>query len=96
MFETPTASDAIFEVVEDDDWVLRIHVSGEGYVARALPLVAYVGDVQVRQIQTFPGADGFTGALDAVPPDGAVLRLGWADDAELVDTPIVFHTGPNV
>jgi hypothetical protein len=96
MFETPTASSAIFEVLEGGPWPLRIHVSGEGYAFRSATLHAAVGDVPVEQIRTWGNEGGFTGVLAEMPADGAVLRVGWADDVELAETPVVFHTGDNV
>jgi hypothetical protein len=95
MSDTPTATEALFEVLEGEPWPLRVHVSGTGYVARALPLVASVGDVVVQQIRTWADESGFTGVLRELPADGDVLRIGWADD-ELVATPVVFQGGGNV
>jgi hypothetical protein len=96
MFETPTATSAIFELLEGQPWPLRIHVVGSGYVARAAPLYAAVGDVAVRHVRTWGDEGGFTGVLPELPADGDVLKIGWADDAELVETGVVFHTGDNV
>ncbi len=91
MFEPPTATHAIFELLEGEPWPLRIHVAGEGYVARALPLAAVVGDVVVEQVVEDPTGRGFTGVLAEVPEEGAVLKVGWID-SDLVATDVVFHT----
>ncbi|GAA1197112.1 hypothetical protein F4556_007322 [Kitasatospora gansuensis] len=94
MFETPTATGAFFEELEGEPWPLRVHVSGTGYVRRAVQVAAVVGEVVVEQIIPAAGGDGFTGMLAAVPAEGDVLKVGWADD-ELVDTPVVFHAAGN-
>ena len=92
MFDQPTATDAIFELLEDEPWPLRIHVSGQGYVARAVPVAATVGEVVVQHIIPPPEGRGFTGVLAETPDEGAVLKVGWAD-SELVATAVTFQTG---
>lgn len=93
MFDNPTAEDAIFEVLDDEPHVMRLHVAGTGFAARAMPLRAMVGDVEVHHIITWIGGDGFTGVLDETPADGDTLRIGWADGGDLADTPVIYHAG---
>lgn len=96
MSEPLTATSGLFEIVEDEAWPMRIHVEGAGYAQRASLLRAKVGAVPVGQIRTYATENGFTGVLEQVPADGDVLAIGWAEDVELIATPVVFHTGPNV
>jgi hypothetical protein len=95
MFDRPVATEATFEVTDDPEHPLRLHVVGTGFVDRALPLCAMVGEVEVIQVRFWIGGDGFSGDLNALPSEGDVLRLGWFDDGDLVDTPVVYHASGN-
>lgn len=95
MYEQPTATSAIFELLSGEPWPIRIHVSGSGYLARAIPPAAAVGDVVVQQLMAYPGGGGFTGVLAESPAEGDVLKVGWLG-SPLVETPVVFHAGGNV
>jgi hypothetical protein len=71
-------------------WVLCICAQGDGFVERAVPLSAKVGDVVVQAIYQSPAGDGFTGFLATMPADGAVLSIGYD---ELAPTSIVYQSG---
>jgi hypothetical protein len=93
MFDTPTATHALFELLEAGSYPLRIHVAGSGYVARAIPVAAAVGPVMVQGIMAHPDGQGFTGVLAELPTEGDVLKVGWLGQ-ELVDTTVVY--GPDL
>jgi hypothetical protein len=69
-------------------WALYMSAQGDGFVERAIPLSATVGDVPVEAIYQSPAGDGFMGFLASVPADGAVLSIGYD---ELVPTAVVYH-----
>lgn len=77
-----------------DPWVARVWVFGDGFVSRAAPPFAVVGDVVVQGIVTAPDDQGFSGTLASEPADGAHLKVGWSPD-ELTDTDVVY-TAPAV
>lgn len=92
MFDNPTATEAIFEQIQQGPWKVRVHVIGSGYVKRAVPAAAVVGDVEVQQITLHPDGRGFTGLMDDRPRHGDVLKVGWLG-SPLVATPVVYRTG---
>jgi hypothetical protein len=71
-------------------WALCVFAQGNGFVDRAIPLSATVGDVLVEAIYQSPAGDGFIGFLASVPADGAVLSIGYD---ELVPTSVVYQSG---
>jgi hypothetical protein len=91
----PTASAAQFlpppEGAPFGPWALYVSVQGDGYVERAIMLSATVGDIPVQMIYQSPGGDGFIGFLATVPPDGAVLSIGYE---QLAPTSIVYQSPP--
>jgi hypothetical protein len=90
-----TVNSAMFEVIEDANYVLRLHAAGEGFDNISLTASAIVGDVPVERVVHFPTGNGFTGLLARVPPEGAVLRVGWTP-GHFVDTAVTFQSAPNV
>jgi hypothetical protein len=74
---------------------LRIDVEGSGFVSRAVPLAAYVGDVPVERIVTKLGFSGFAGMLRMLPPEGAELKVGYLD-SPLMSTGFTYQTPPPV
>ena len=91
----PNVNVAFFEAVESDDsgWRVRVALGGDGFVDRAAPVIATVGDVPVEAIAV--SAESATGFLSTVPPPGAPLRVGYLDTG-LHDTGITFPDQPNV
>jgi hypothetical protein len=88
-----TVDSANFEVLAASpipDWVVRVTVKGDGFVPRAVPLDAAVGEVPVVGIVFDLDGGGFVGYLTSAPPDGATLKVGYLDD-ELTDTGITFN-----
>jgi hypothetical protein len=86
---------AVFEPVETDpneevSWTLRISVTGSGFIARAKPVVAQVGDTPVEGIMLLPDGGGFLGFLSSAPPIGARLVVGYLDEA-MVETDVAFE-----
>lgn len=90
----PNVTDAFFERLEPGKagWVVRISVGGDGFVMRASPLVAEVGDVPIEGLIINGG--GAIGFLRAIPPAGAPLRIGYLD-LGLNDTGITYPAEPN-
>jgi hypothetical protein len=95
MYDTPTATHALFELLQEGPYPLRIHVSGSGYVRRAIPVAAAVGPVMVQDILPHPDGEGFTGVLAELPTEGDALKVGWLG-RELVDTGVVYGPEGNV
>ncbi len=88
---------ATFEILAEPpmpDWIVRVTAQLEGYEIRAVPLVARVGDVPVVGLRQNHDLTGFVGYLTTIPPDGAHLFVGYADD--LQDTGIAFEAPPIV
>jgi hypothetical protein len=91
----PTVEDAWFEVLPEEEgigWLVRVSFTGEGFVERAAPLAAMVGDVVVEAISV-AGPDGAVGFLAEVPPGGARLVVGYLDTG-LEETDITFPDPP--
>ena len=87
-------NDAIFESLEGAAWVLRLSVLGAGFDVCSTSITAVVGDVPVELVVHNPDGTGFSGVLATVPPNGAVLKVGWTPDT-VADTAVTFHAGPN-
>jgi|SoimicmetaTmtHPB_FD_contig_31_5420020_length_806_multi_2_in_0_out_0_2 hypothetical protein len=93
-----TVESASFEILAEPpvpEWIVRVTAKGSGFVVRAIPLSARVGDVPIEGLLTDDDRNGFVGYLRAVPPDGAHLFVGY-NVADLVDTGIEFNAPPNV
>jgi hypothetical protein len=69
-------------------WALRVFVTGNGFVARAIKLSAAVGAIPVQGIFLFPDSSGFAGYLATTPNDGDALSLGFIQPTV---TNLVFH-----
>jgi hypothetical protein len=92
---TPTVSHAFFEPLadsEDAGWLVRVALVGEGFVERAAPLVAQVGDVEVEALSS-TGETGAVGFLTEEPPAGARLSVGYLDTG-LAETDITYPAPP--
>ena len=85
----------LFEVIEDGNYVLRLFAGGTGFAAVSRTVTAVVGDVPVDLVVHNPNGDGFSGMLATVPPEGAVLRVGWTPDS-MADTAVTFSTVADV
>lgn len=72
------------------EWVMRVTVKGSGFVIRALPLMAQVGDLTVEGLQLNPDGTGFVGYLPTEPAQGAMLRVGYPE-GEIMDTDFTYH-----
>jgi len=91
----PTVEEAWFEALPEEEstgWLVRVSLAGEGYVERAAPLIAKVGDVPVVAMSV-TGPDGAVGFLAEVPPGGARLSVGYIDSG-LEETDITFPDPP--
>jgi hypothetical protein len=90
----PNVTSAVFQEPDANaiggPWVLSIVVQGDGFVARGMPLTATVGDVPVQSIFLYPDATGFSGLLDTLPADGAVLSVGYE---QVLATDVVYQAG---
>ncbi|MGD0452777.1 MAG: hypothetical protein ABSB69_04210 [Solirubrobacteraceae bacterium] len=71
-------------------WALRVSVSGTGFDARGLALMASVGAVPVQGILLDPDGSGFSGYLASTPADGDALAIGFA---QLTATDLLYHPG---
>ncbi|WP_406833974.1 hypothetical protein [Pseudomonas asiatica] len=84
---------AQFEMLEErpiPEWEIRVTVKGSGFVIRALPLMAQVGDLIVEGLQLNPDGTGFVGYLPTEPAQGSMLRVGYPE-GELVKTEFTYH-----
>jgi hypothetical protein len=91
----PTVEEAWFDMLPEEEgtgWLVRVSFVGEGFVDRAAPLSAKVGDVAVDAISV-TGPDGAVGFLAEVPPGGARLLIGYLDTG-LEETDITFPDPP--
>ena len=91
----PTVEEAFFEALPEEEgtgWLLRVSLAGQGYVERAAPLLAKVGDVDIETI-SITGPDEAVGFLAEVPPGGARLVIGYSDTG-LEETEITFPDPP--
>jgi hypothetical protein len=92
---TPTVSHAFFEPLPDSEesgWLVQVALVGEGFVERAAPLVARLGDVVVEGLST-TGETGAVGFLSEEPPGGARLSVGYLDTG-LAETDITYPSPP--
>jgi hypothetical protein len=65
-------------------------VTGTGFEARGLPLLASIGAVVVEAILPFPDGSSFSGYLATTPNDGDVLSFGFAVSTV---TELAYHSG---
>ena len=91
--DEPTASAIQFQTSDPTapggPWQLTMVVTGSGFEARGLPLLATVGAVVVQAIFLFPDGSGFSGYLASTPNDGDALSLGFA---ALTATDLVYQS----
>jgi len=92
--DEPTATAIEFAPPDPDapggPWALRVSVTGSGFTARALPLLASVGSLPVQGIILNPDESGFGGYLGSTPADGDALAIGFAEPTV---TDLLFHPG---
>ena len=87
-------SEAVFEKLEEPlgSLVIRVSVGGSGFVERAVPVAARVGDVPLQRIVVSPDGEGIVGFLDAEPADGAHLAVGYLGEEE-IETDFAYRHG---
>jgi hypothetical protein len=93
--EDPQVTSASFTTLEQavgPGWRVRVDISGQDFLDRAVPLVAQVGDVPVESLMVMPGGTALVGFLPEEPADGAKLALGYADTG-LQDTDVEYEAG---
>ncbi len=93
-----------FEALEDvpaellDRWKMRVIVEGEGFEARALPIVVEVGEQRAQMLVTLitDEADvaGVQGLLPKIPTPGDEVSVGYAD-RPLIATGHEFSDNPS-
>lgn len=92
--DEPTATAIQFATpdpnVPGGPWALTVTVTGSGFVARGLPLLARIGAEPVQAIFLYPDGSGFNGQLANTPADGDALILGYAAQTT---TDLVFQSG---
>lgn len=76
------------------DYQLSVRVAGSGFIDRAAPLLAAVGDVPVREIMVGSEGAGFTGFLEREPAAGDRLVVRYADTPP-VDTEVTYPGEPD-
>ena len=90
-------TNVLYENVEptaDLPYVLRVHLVGHGFVNRAVPVIGAVGDQPLDAVIVDQTLDAASGFLRAVPPAGAMVRVGYLDTG-LADTEFSFPSIPN-
>ncbi len=65
---------------------IRVTLHGDGFVARAMPLVITIGGVWVRRYKIAPDRRSVICFLDEMPEDGAVISVGYGGE-ERVELP---------
>jgi hypothetical protein len=92
--DEPTATGISFEppspALPGGPWALAMTVTGSGFAARSLPLLASVGNQGVQGIFLNPDGSGFSGFLAQMPTDGDVLSIGFE---KLTPTALAYHPG---
>jgi hypothetical protein len=71
---------------------MHLQVRGEGFVARAVPLLARLGQQMVGRVVLSADGRGFAGILERTPQEGDRLHVGYAD-GELQPTDVVYRSG---
>lgn len=85
--------DAAFEPVAEPPvpgWKVRVTVVTTEPTERAAPVVGVVGEVPLAGIVSRLDGPGVIGFLADEPPDGAELKIGYADEG-LVETGITYE-----
>ncbi|HEX8861551.1 MAG TPA: hypothetical protein VGC06_21115 [Actinomycetes bacterium] len=81
-------TDVIFERPDDPPdpaYVLRVSIVGTGLTRSGPQLVAQVGDIPVRDLISLFEQEGVVGFLEAEPPVGAAVRVGYLGK-EMIDS----------
>lgn len=73
---------------------MGIHVTGENFLHRAMPLLARLGQQMVSKVVVRADGRGFTGVLEHDPREGDRLYLGYAG-RPLRETAVVFRGRPS-
>lgn len=73
------------------DGKVHLIVDGDGFIERAVPLQARVGDQIVHRMSIANLGRGFAGSLEREPRDGDRLFVGYE---ELQPTSVTFRRGP--
>lgn len=71
-------------------WVMRVIIKGLNFETRSAPIVAKVGELDVDLIQVAPDGTIVSGLIAEVPTPGSRLKIGYMNDAELIDTTVTF------
>ena len=71
---------------------VHLHVEGDNFVERAVPVLARVGEQMVSGLLLHGDGRGFAGTLERRPRDGERLFVGYAD-TDLQRTHIVVRGG---
>jgi len=69
--------------------VVATNIEGEGFIQRAIPIVARFGDVTARRVVPLGIAEGIRAVFSEMPPAGATLFVGYANE-RLVETRFKF------
>ncbi len=88
----PRVTDALFIPAEAGRGQMHMQVRGQGFVARAVPLLARLGPQVVGRIVLSADGRGFAGVLERTPREGDRLHVGYAD-TELQPTSVVYRGG---
>ena len=88
----PRVASATFLAMDGVEGKIHMQVSGEDFVARAVPLSARLGEQIVERVVLRADGTGFTGILERAPSDGERLYIGYADGA-LEPTDVVYRGG---
>lgn len=94
----PRVTDAMFIPAGEARGRVHLQVRGDGFVPRAVPLLARLGQQMVSRVMLSPDGRGFAGILERTPRSGDRLYVGYAD-AELQPTDVVYDgsaSGPPV
>lgn len=90
--DAPRVTDAIFLPGPGGRGTMSIFVQGEGFVKRAQPLLARLGQQMVARVVVLADGRGFAGLLQRAPREGDRLFVGYAD-RDLVETSVVYRGG---
>lgn len=90
--DRPRVMDAIFIPAGSSRGRVHVQVRGEGFLPRAVPLVARLGEQEVVRVVLSADGRGFAGILEQVPREGDRLHVGYADE-ELSPTDVVYRGG---
>jgi hypothetical protein len=90
--DRPSVTDALFIPAGESRGRMHLQVRGERFVARAVPLLARLGEQVVTRVVLRADGRGFAGILERTPRDGDRLHVGYAD-AELQPTDVVYRSG---